>query len=166
MELDVLKGKQVRIENGFFKGQIGVVVEDLIEQKIHKVKIDGFDYILFFRDQLSVINSERKKEEGKAELNQKVADHKKVLDEMLEIYKRKNHDYGNSTEKTYLENGIITALVRIKDKLHRIESLAGKNNQLVKDESIIDSCLDAANYFVDLANNIKRHGIIVKNLGE
>lgn len=76
----------------------------------------------------------------------------------LEIAKRKNHDYageGNPFKNFGLcesvgicstEKGI---LVRMTDKLQRISNLIDKDAQ-VKDESILDTLQDLANYSIIL----------------
>lgn len=66
---------------------------------------------------------------------------------MIETYIKKNHDYGNSFDKSLDRFGIVAAIVRIGDKMNRIESLTGKKAQ-VTDESIRDTLMDMANYCV------------------
>lgn len=72
---------------------------------------------------------------------------KKAHDELLEIFKKKNSDYGNSFEKSLQEHGIIAAVIRIEDKMSRLINLSkNKSNQKVDDESIIDTLKDLSNY--------------------
>jgi len=59
----------------------------------------------------------------------------------------KNTDYGDSVHKTFEKFGIISTLVRINDKLNRLERLA-ENKQNVQDESIIDTLMDLAGYAI------------------
>ena len=56
---------------------------------------------------------------------------------MGSIYEAKNHDYGNSFEKSCDEYGITAALVRIEDKLNRLKSLRDKDPK-VTNESITE----------------------------
>lgn len=72
---------------------------------------------------------------------------KDITDKMNKIYQMKNHDYGNSFDKSCDEFGITAALVRMSDKFNRIKTLINKNNN-VKDESIEDTLLDLANYSI------------------
>ena len=72
--------------------------------------------------------------------------HKQLTDELTQIYQQKNHDYGNSFGKTFETLGIISAVTRITDKYNRLVSLATGQPQQVKDESIIDTLKDMANY--------------------
>ena len=66
---------------------------------------------------------------------------------MAKTYAAKNHDYGNSFEQSCNKFGIIASVVRLGDKMNRIESLAIKKAE-VKDESIKDTLLDLANYAI------------------
>lgn len=73
-----------------------------------------------------------------------------ITKKMAETYAAKNHDYGNAFGKSYNEFGIISAVVRMNDKMERIKSLAKmpQEQMQVKDESLQDTLLDLANYAV------------------
>mgnify|MGYP006233707795 CR=1 FL=1 len=60
----------------------------------------------------------------------------------LEIFKKKNHDYGDA----FARFGVIGVLMRIEDKLQRLRSINKKEIQLVDDESMKDTLLDLHNY--------------------
>lgn len=60
----------------------------------------------------------------------------------LEIFKKKNHDYGDA----FARYGTIGVLIRIEDKLQRLRSIDEKKIQLVDDESMKDTLLDLHNY--------------------
>jgi len=72
---------------------------------------------------------------------------KEILKEMLEIYLKKNHDYGNSFDKSLNEWGEVAGVIRMEDKFNRIKTLLKTEGQ-VNDESINDTLLDLANYTV------------------
>lgn len=72
--------------------------------------------------------------------------HKELVEELNKIYQQKNHDYGDSFGKTFQLLGLISAVTRITDKYNRLVSLATGAEQQVKDESIIDTLKDMANY--------------------
>ncbi len=74
--------------------------------------------------------------------------HKKITDELRELYARKNADYGDSFGKSIKEHGIIAAVVRLEDKMNRITSLAKSDDRKVKSESIEDTLIDMANYAI------------------
>jgi len=66
----------------------------------------------------------------------------------LTLYKAKNADYGDSFSKTYAKYGNTSVLVRLSDKINRLDSLLGREGviQRVKDESIVDTLKDIVNY--------------------
>lgn len=70
-----------------------------------------------------------------------------ITQNMAKTYASKNHDYGNSFENSLDKFGIIASVVRLGDKMNRIESLTKKSPE-VKDESIKDTLLDLANYSI------------------
>ena len=72
---------------------------------------------------------------------------KKITETMLDVFKKKNHDYGNSFDQSLDKFGLIASVVRLSDKMNRIESLINKEAQ-VKDESIRDTIMDMANYCI------------------
>ena len=77
----------------------------------------------------------------------KIERHKELLDNLHTLYVTKNHDYGDSVHDTYMKYGITSFLVRLEDKLNRARTIS-KKEQLVKDEKLIDTLLDMANYAV------------------
>ena len=70
-----------------------------------------------------------------------------IAQDMTKTYAAKNHDYGNSFEQSLDKFGLVASVVRLGDKMNRIESLTKKEAQ-VKDESIKDTLLDMANYAI------------------
>lgn len=70
-----------------------------------------------------------------------------ITAKMANTYRAKNHDYGNSFEQSLDKFGLVASVVRLGDKMNRIESLTKKEAQ-VKDESIKDTLLDMANYAI------------------
>ena len=67
--------------------------------------------------------------------------------DMIRLYAKKNHDYGDSFHLTYLEEGMAMPRIRLSDKFNRFKTLS-RTNQLVNDESIKDTLLDLANYAI------------------
>ena len=63
----------------------------------------------------------------------------------VELYSRKNHDYGNSFDKGMDNIGIAYGVGRIYDKMNRLITLTKKEAQ-IKDESIDDTLRDLACY--------------------
>lgn len=81
--------------------------------------------------------------------------HKELCDRIHETCVAKNHDYGNSVNKLYDEFGLISYIVRINDKVNRINALVKTNDRQVKDEKITDTLLDLANYALLTVANIE-----------
>ena len=76
-----------------------------------------------------------------------------IIDKLIATYEAKNADYGNSVHKTFVVFGEAAPVIRISDKLSRLESLyAGEQN--VKDESVLDTLGDAVTYLCMLAAEI------------
>lgn len=65
----------------------------------------------------------------------------------IQTYQAKNQDYGNSFEKSLYKFGLVASIIRLSDKMNRIESLS-QTKARVKDESIEDTLLDLANYAI------------------
>lgn len=80
-------------------------------------------------------------------LPEEAAQFKEIVKGMISTYIRKNHDYGNSFDKSLDKFGLVASVVRIGDKMNRIESLVQKK-AMVQDESIRDTLLDMANYAI------------------
>lgn len=68
-------------------------------------------------------------------------------DHQLEVFKRKNHDYGNSFEKSLDTFGLVAGIVRMSDKFERLVSLndPSKDAQIAS-ESLVDTLEDLSNY--------------------
>ncbi len=67
---------------------------------------------------------------------------KTVQQEALELFTRKNIDYGDA----FAKYGVIGVLMRIEDKLQRSVSITKNGMNLIKDEGIRDTLLDLHNY--------------------
>jgi len=67
---------------------------------------------------------------------------KKVQQEGLELFTKKNIDYGDA----FAKYGVIGVLMRIEDKLQRSMSITKNGVNLVNDEGIRDTLLDLHNY--------------------
>lgn len=67
---------------------------------------------------------------------------KKIQSEGLELFTRKNADYGDA----FAKYGIIGVLMRIEDKMQRAISITKNGVNLVNDEGIKDTLLDLHNY--------------------
>ena len=66
----------------------------------------------------------------------------KIQEEAKSLFKRKNTDYGDS----FADYGTVGVLVRMGDKIRRLQSISNKGINLVKDESLRDTLIDLHNY--------------------
>jgi hypothetical protein len=67
---------------------------------------------------------------------------KNVQNEALELFTKKNIDYGDAFAKF----GTIGVLMRIEDKIQRALSITKNGVNLINDEGIRDTLLDLHNY--------------------
>jgi hypothetical protein len=74
--------------------------------------------------------------------------HRMITEELLDLYLKKNNDYGNSFDISLDEDGLLVAKIRLGDKSKRFESLLKKKQQEVADESMRDTLIDMANYAI------------------
>ena len=65
-----------------------------------------------------------------------------VQDEGLELFKRKNQDYGDA----FANYGVLGVLVRMGYKIARLQSISKKSVSLVNSESLRDTLIDLHNY--------------------
>ena len=66
----------------------------------------------------------------------------KVQSEGLELFKRKNSDYGDA----FASYGVIGVLVRMGDKILRAQSITNSSISLVDSETLRDTLIDLHNY--------------------
>ena len=80
-----------------------------------------------------------------AKVNQQTM--KTQYDGQYDTFCRKNHDYGNSFEESLDQFGIVASIVRMSDKMKRLESLTDESKtQQVDSESLLDTLEDLSNY--------------------
>lgn len=72
---------------------------------------------------------------------------KNQYDHQWNVFVRKNHDYGNSFEKSLDTFGLAAGIVRMNDKFERLVSLndPSKDAQIAS-ESLVDTLEDLSNY--------------------
>lgn len=72
---------------------------------------------------------------------------KNQYDHQWNVFCRKNHDYGNSFEKSLDTFGLVAGIVRMNDKFERLVSLndPSKDAQIAS-ESLVDTLEDLSNY--------------------
>jgi len=75
-------------------------------------------------------------------MNNRVDQMKTIQGEALELFIRKNEDYGDA----FAKYGVIGVLMRMEDKLQRSMSITNNGIHLVKDEGLRDTLIDLHNY--------------------
>lgn len=73
---------------------------------------------------------------------------RETVEDMADLYERKNADYGNAFEKSIDRFGLQSVFVRIGDKVNRAFTLLTSGNSPLVEEKIADTLLDMANYAV------------------
>lgn len=72
---------------------------------------------------------------------------KDQYDHQWNVFCRKNHDYGNSFEKSLDTFGLVAGIVRMNDKFERLVSLNDPNKDAqIASESLVDTLEDLSNY--------------------
>ena len=72
----------------------------------------------------------------------RVVQYKAVQKEAIELFQRKNQDYGDA----FANYGPVGVIVRMGDKINRLSSVTKNQVSLVKNESIRDTLIDLHNY--------------------
>ena len=67
---------------------------------------------------------------------------RKIQDEGLQLFRQKNQDYGDA----FATYGPVGVLVRIGDKIARLNHISNSVVTLVKDENLRDTLIDLHNY--------------------
>jgi hypothetical protein len=72
----------------------------------------------------------------------RISQMKSVQEEGLQLFIKKNHDYGDA----FANYGVIGVLVRMGDKISRLQNITKSNVSLVNTESVRDTLIDLHNY--------------------
>ena len=94
------------------------------------------------RHQFASINRDYISSLAKEQVKDRVNELSIVQDEARRLFARKNKDYGDS----FATYGPIGVIVRIGDKIQRLQSITRSNITMVNDESIRDTLIDLHNY--------------------
>ena len=72
----------------------------------------------------------------------RVEQYKAVHNEAMDLFKKKNKDYGDA----FANFGPVGVIVRMGDKINRLSSVTGSSVSLIKTETIRDTLIDLHNY--------------------
>lgn len=81
-------------------------------------------------------------------MEKKIEKHEEICNEIHEMYKKKNADYGDSVGQLYSKLGDVSFLTRISDKYYRLMNLLCKPEEEINYESVDDTIQDMANYCI------------------
>ena len=83
---------------------------------------------------------------------------KNITEEMVELYEKKNSDYGDSVHDTYIKYGPVSFLVRMEDKINRVKTLTETEfaEPVIKEEKVRDTLIDLANYAILMILEMER----------
>ena len=93
-------------------------------------------------DFTNTFNYELPMSEKNQESINRIEQMQKVQTEGLELFKKKNQDYGDA----FANYGVVGVLVRMGDKIARLQSITRKAVSLVNTESLRDTLIDLHNY--------------------
>ncbi len=74
--------------------------------------------------------------------NSRTEQMQKIQKEGLNLFEKKNQDYGDA----FATYGVIGVLIRMGDKIQRLQSIEKNQITLVNDEKIRDTLIDLHNY--------------------
>lgn len=77
---------------------------------------------------------------------------------MSDTFAAKRKDYGQTTTETYHKFGPVSMLIRMHDKLGRLDNMLGTGAKNNVNESVEDTLLDLANYAIITILELKKHG--------
>ena len=125
------------------------------------------DYITKLTGICALDEQPQKQEEDEEKTHNRIEQMTAVQKEALDIFTKKNHDYGDSFA-TYGPTGVI---VRIGDKIQRLQSITRKGIMMVNDEPIRDTLMDLHNYcamaimLMDENKTSHSHDIVINEPG-
>ena len=72
---------------------------------------------------------------------------KELYDTLWDIFRKKNHDYGDSFERSLDNHGLVAGVVRMEDKMNRLSTLVDSDTDAqIASESLVDTLMDLSNY--------------------
>lgn len=78
---------------------------------------------------------------------------------VVNLVMKKNQDYADAWQR----QGLNGALVRLADKLYRVENLADGRERLVQDENVLETLIDAVGYCLLGILYLQENGMIDKH---
>lgn len=93
---------------------------------------------------------------------------RELTENMADIFAGKRADYGQTTTETFEKFGAVSLLIRMHDKLGRLDNLLRDREKYVPvNESVQDTLIDLANYaiiaYIELEKAKKKYNRVVVN---
>ena len=156
-EITKVRGIGFESNSGCYLYLNHVLSPEIVEKLAEKIKDNDTSNSLI-KDNPIWVNCQNIIDEYESVFN-KSEEFKSITSQILNTYIKKNHDYGNSFDKSMDEFGMTSAVIRMNDKLERLKTLSRKES-MVKDESVQDTLLDLANYAIMTVMYLKKqnHG--------
>ena len=89
-----------------------------------------------------------------AEIKAITQDYQSIAIDIAETLRRKNHDYGDSFSKIYQKYGMLSTVIRLSDKIGRLETLLESEAQV--DEPTEDTLKDICSYCILTLNEMRK----------
>lgn len=89
-------------------------------------------------------------------IDDKVETFASIVKEMIVLYAKKNHDYGNSFDEGCDKIGTGYPLGRLLDKMNRLIACMGKEDEMQVNESIEDTLTDLGCYSIMTLSYLRR----------
>lgn len=150
-DLVVLNEKGIKVFPKVSDSYMPMRIEQ-IEEGLCKCLLKGGERFVFLR---SIFMKPFHEENELKLVSCKEIEFAKLTKQMLETFKKKNADYGDSTTQTFKEFGLTSYAIRLNDKLNRIKSFCKKGELEVDEESVVDTLKDISVYSVLAIIDIK-----------
>lgn len=158
----VIKGLGFIDDMKFWCGQT-LTISEVLDDGSYRMEedVDGYRWCeeMFEEPTVEIVwEYQPKHEKEQAKDLTKINKHAEICAKLNVLYKMKNQKYGDSFGISVKKYGLISALTRISDKFNRFEQLVLEGSNGTDDETLLDTCLDAANYFIMTAIELEDRG--------
>lgn len=141
----------------YFYGDIEFkVLYDELKDKTYN-SLDGIQF-WSLRNKTLTINLNKPKEHNNmkaSSTNDNPDSFESIALSQIELYKKKNSDYGSATDKLFQKHGFEYYQIMLEQKMQRIDSLTKKDNQH-NFESLEDTLLDLSNYAILAVESLRK----------
>lgn len=70
------------------------------------------------------------------------------IEKIVQLYAKKNKDYGNAFHYSFNKRGPVAMLSRLDEKMYRLDTIVKNGETAVEDETVMDTLLDIAAYAI------------------